>query len=86
METIWVARDRCGALYLYETKPSYNSTTGNFEVNGFVGELNDVDNCGCMSISKDRFPEVTFENSPVELNFILKNDYEQQETRLVENI
>ena len=64
---LWVARSIVGWLGLYRTKPTFKDNgyggiwVGNFM--GFVGT--DLD------INKRTFPEVTFENSPQEVELKL---------------
>ena len=53
----WIARDTFGVLYFYQFKPK-------------KGELNDVrylQGYPTMTINIDAFPDVTYENSPVEV-------------------
>lgn len=53
---IWIARDYRG-LYLFEEKP--HDVIGRFvSYKGFITKINE-----------DLFPEVTFENSPQEVEF-----------------
>ena len=58
---LWIARDLNGELILYKEQPSYNNNLKMWIGGLPVGELK------CYS-----FPEVTFENSPqqVELNLV----------------
>lgn len=55
---MWMARDKSGDLYLYKSKPIVN------EGIWYCRE-------GLWSISNYLFPEVTFENSPVEVELKL---------------
>jgi hypothetical protein len=70
METkqLWVARNKDYSLFLYTSKPTKQG-------NRFVGEI-DEDGYYALSIqlNKGLLPEVTFENSPqeVELKLIEK--------------
>lgn len=69
----WVARDEDGDLFLYNQKPSILKTG--------------VDPCDCFQapnkeflvISNDLFPEVTFENSPREIELKVKNELSFEE-------
>lgn len=57
---LWIARDLDGILCLYKSKP-------------YLDMYNDWDSDdNCFVINKRQFPEVTFENSPqeVELNLV----------------
>ena len=58
MNSIWIARDKDGDLWAFPSKPerdilSYSWITTNDEV--------------CCRIPTDWFPELTWENSPIEL-------------------
>lgn len=61
MTKMWIARDEDGSLYIYKGKPS--------RYNGFFD--NDI-NYSSISLNSDLFPEVTWENSPQEIEIILK--------------
>lgn len=59
---LWIARDKDGELYLYPSKP----IKGDYRfVCGYVYE-------DYINLNGDEFPEVTFENSPqdVELKLV----------------
>jgi hypothetical protein len=62
---MWIARDKTGVICLYKCKPVLK---GDY--------FSEYDNEGhyCIFIDQDLFPEVTFENSPqeVELKLIEK--------------
>lgn len=64
---LWIARDKDGELCLYKTKPWKRENTDYY---------NDEFDCDdyFMNIDEDLFPEITFENSPqqVELKLIEK--------------
>ena len=55
---LWIARDKSGFLYLHDKKSTLD------------GEYW-VSNGSCLSIDLEYFPEVTFENSPQELELKL---------------
>ena len=55
---LWIARDKSGFLYLHDKKPTLD------------GEYW-VSNGSWSSIDIEQFPEVTFENSPQELELKL---------------
>ena len=61
MRKLWIARDRDGSLYLWDEQPYRYADNESWEP--FVGKLwlNDED-----------FPEVTWENSPMEVELKLK--------------
>lgn len=62
---MWIARNQDGSLWLHEEKPSlvYDD-----ELRGWYYE------CGSFLDFYDEslFPEVTFENSPVEVELVIK--------------
>lgn len=67
---LWIARDEDGSLFLYRLKPRLpllDSKEKKFvvsdETQSIVGEF--------MEIDSDLFPELTFENSPQLVNFML---------------
>lgn len=62
---LWIARDEDGLIYLYMKKPYLNVRY--FDTKYLIGE-----------IDKDIFPEVTFENSPqeVELTLLINKNHE----------
>lgn len=62
--TLWLARLKNNSLRLYENKPIRNEEFGDFW--SFDGNLND----NSMPLGVDSFPEVTYENSPVEISII----------------
>lgn len=55
---MWIARDKNGGLYLFLDKPKCNYD--------YFDSLN-----GEMSIPRQLFPEVTFENSPQQVEIKL---------------
>ena len=59
---MWVARNRSGDLQLFEFRP--------YEYNGMWFEGNDEELEG-LFLWPTRFPEVTFENSPMEVELKL---------------
>ena len=61
---LWIARDFDGYLNLYVNKPSLDS-----DDNVYYVMENDY-----LNIDKELFPEVTFENSPqqVEIKLVMK--------------
>ena len=58
---LWIERDKDGTLYLYEEKPKLAHSNASY----FVA------NSGCYELPIDLFPEVTFENSPKEVELKL---------------
>lgn len=60
---LWVARNDCGTLEIHRRKPSISKITGRpvWINGGFIGFIFD-----------DLFPEVTFENSPMEIELKIK--------------
>lgn len=61
---LWIARERNNALWLYKKKPFYNKERGCWD-----GELL------FYAVEDYIFPEVTFENSPqqVEITLLVNN-------------
>lgn len=59
---LWVARDADGDIYLHRNKP-YQETTGIWT----------CDNQEYFWLDEECFPEVTFENSPQEVELVIKN-------------
>jgi hypothetical protein len=55
---LWIARDQNGEIYLYPTKPDKYDCI--------------FDAYDWWQIKKDLFPEVTFENSPMEVELVIK--------------
>ena len=65
---LWVARDKDGGLYLYNYAPHKN-TTGRFTCSIKPdGEWSEE-----YALNSHLFPEVTFENSPQEVELKLVN-------------
>ena len=61
---LWIARDLDGDLWLYNRKPKKS-------LGGFI-PIND--DCDIMDIDNDLYPEVTYENSPQEVELKLINE------------
>ena len=61
---LWIARDKCGNLGLYGSKPMLSSTCTAW--NKFY--------CSFVAIDSKSFLSVTFENSPQEVTITLNND------------
>lgn len=62
---LWMARDIDGMLFLYTSKPKYHTVSEIFiATDGVWINLSDY--------GMDDFPEVTFENSPMEVELIIK--------------
>ena len=58
---VWIARDKDGMLYLYEDEPKLAYSNAHYF---------DAAN-GCYDLPIGLFPEVTFENSPQEVELKL---------------
>ena len=68
---LWIARDKDGRLYLYECMPIRQDLAGYFDCE--EGENAD------LSWLKHLFPEITWENSPQQVELkLLKNENEQK--------
>lgn len=59
---MWIARDQCGSIYLYKDNPSLEED----------GRTFDTESSDIIKLSDYSFPEVTFENSPMEIELKLK--------------
>lgn len=59
---LWIARDLDGDLWLYNRKP---------EKKVWGGFIPTDDNCDIMAIDNNLFSEVTFENSPQQVEIKL---------------
>lgn len=59
---VWIARDKNGALWMYEKAPLFEHRTNEFYCE--IGELN-------SKLDERFFPEITFENSPMEVELKL---------------
>lgn len=57
---LYIARDKDGSLYLWRNKPIRQNNEGRFMYGGYIGEL-----------IQDLYLEVTFENSPKEVELKL---------------
>lgn len=58
----WIARDRDGMLYLYEGEPKLAYSNAPYF---------DITDGRCYELPLSLFPEVTFENSPQEIEIKL---------------
>lgn len=58
---LWIARDESGSLWLYNSEPKKEGEI--YSNNGGVGDS--------LFLSQDILPEVTFENSPREVEIKL---------------
>lgn len=59
-KTLWIARDKKGMGYIYNGKPWKNEATGTFH------------SAIVVLVIYDMYPTVTWENSPMEAELILK--------------
>lgn len=57
---LWIARDEIGCLYLYNKPPRLE--------NSYFLPQKGYD---CLSLDSELFPEITFENSPQEVEIVL---------------
>lgn len=63
---LYIARDRCGGLYLYNDEPIKANNFGVFQADNNYDEI---------EINPELFPEVTYENSPQQVELkLIKND------------
>ena len=69
MEKLWVARDKDGGLYLYNYEPCKNKISGRFtcciKPNGEWSEE--------YELNSQLLPDLTYENSPQEVELNLPN-------------
>ena len=75
---MWLARDKDGTLCLYENKPNkctdfFLHTPGNLFSQDNVNYYDENYYDGSIELNDSYFPEVTFENSPIELEFKIIN-------------
>lgn len=57
---LWIARDGDGGLYLYPEEPTKDAIYKNWSSYNWIG------------LELSLFPEVTFENSPQEVELVIK--------------
>ena len=62
---LWIARDKDGELCLYTEKPEKSDDI-------FIAPTEDT---YIIFLKEDRYPEVTFENSPQQAELILSEEY-----------
>ena len=62
MKKLWIARDKDGDLYLYINKPELTEP--------FYDDWDSIKGCFAQ-LNKNEFPEVTFENSPQQIEIKL---------------
>lgn len=63
---LWIARDFDGVLNLYVTKPSLDSNDNMYYADSDMED-------DYLNIDKELFPEITFENSPQQVEIKLIN-------------
>ena len=68
---MWIARDKDGMLYLYEDEPKLAYSNAHYF---------DAANGKCYDLPIGLYPEVTFENSPMEVELKIKKQYGIKET------
>lgn len=76
---LWIARDFDGVLNLYVTKPSLDSIDNMYYVESDMED-------DYLNIDKELFPEVTFENSPQEVEIKLVENLKMTQNKHGENI
>lgn len=62
----WIARDSNGTLFLHDELPTLNKHYGYWDSEGF------------FRLNNDEFLEVTFENSPQEVELVIKKQDENR--------
>lgn len=80
---LYIARDKNGYLYLYNNKPIRTKEGTEFEndydygyVDSIYKDYLEIDK-GYIEIDSELFPEVTWENSPQQVNLTLVNNDEK---------
>jgi len=58
---MWIARDKCGDLGIYGSKPTLSRT----------GTTWNKPHCSFISIDKTQYTEITFENSPQKIEILI---------------
>lgn len=75
-KTFWLARDKDGDLTLFTHKPYFNESPGfipGWDVKTLVNGKDEW--IEAMRLDPRLYPEVTFENSPIEVKFsFIKNE------------
>lgn len=66
---MWVARDKDERLWLFIDKPKRSQIHGWWEVDTQNSLLRDDD---CMEISGELFPEIKWEDEPIEVELVRK--------------
>lgn len=67
---IWIARDKDGTLGLYKLEPILDLDGESWALNSNAGVMYKE----FIEIDKDLFPQVTFENSPQQVEIKFKNN------------
>jgi hypothetical protein len=62
---MYIARDKCGILCIHREEPI---------LIGMVWDSNDW-----WGIDSEEYPSVTFENSPMEVELVIKSQYENRD-------
>lgn len=68
---MWVARDKDECLWLYIDKPIRSQTQIWWEVDTINSLLRDDD---CMEIDGDLFPDLSWEDEPIEVDLVRKEE------------
>lgn len=58
---MWIARDECGDLFLYEFKPTKRKIEGTWY------DWDDGDRFGIIQLDKSLFPDLSWDNEPIEV-------------------
>jgi hypothetical protein len=68
MNRVWVARDKDGDLYVYDRKPFREyAGGGSYETGRWITAKGNSYSYYAYKLNPDWFPELTWENSPIEL-------------------
>lgn len=75
METLWIARDKDNNLFIYNNKPVIHKEYESFDVDLNNNDSNIFYFERIIQINSKLFPEVTWENSPQQVELkLIKND------------
>ena len=69
---MWIAREKDGHLFLILNKPFIECERYDFSEDDYWWSTGDSDDDG-YELPDNLFPEVTFENSPMEVDLVIKN-------------
>lgn len=75
MVKLWIARDKDNSLFIYNNKPVIHKEYESFDVDLNNNDSNIFYFDRVIQINSELFPEVTYENSPQQVELkLIKND------------